>query len=119
MSFSTTEIFGFSESLIEFIRNSGAELTNLGISTENWLTELEEKKNSAVSLNDEQEKMKAGMKDLTSRTQQAVNDLYDISSTRLDAIIGVIGKKTELGKRAAKLRSNIRNPRRKTAAAVV
>ena len=112
MNFTTTEVFGFSESLIEFIRNSAADLSGKGINVEAWLAELEEKKKSAVTLNDEQEKAKAGMKELTSRSQDAVEVLYDISSTRLDAVIGALGKKTELGKQAAKIRSGVRSKKR-------
>ncbi|MFH0977260.1 MAG: hypothetical protein V1874_15885 [Spirochaetota bacterium] len=115
MVFSTTEVFGFSESLIEFIRNSAAVLTEKGINTEAWLTELDERKKAAVSLNDEQEKMKASMKELTARSQQSVNILYDAASTRLDAIIGALGKKTESGKQAAKIRSKVRVQRKKIA----
>jgi hypothetical protein len=112
MTFSTTEIFGFSESLIEFIRNSNAELTALGLNANAWLAELDDKKKAAVTLNDEQEKMKAAMKDLTARTQQLIKVLYDLSSTRLDAVIGTVGKKTELGKQAAKIRSKVRVQRK-------
>jgi hypothetical protein len=115
MNFSTTEVFGFSEALIEFVRNSSGELSTLGINAEAWLTELEEKKKTAVTLNDEQDKMKAGMKDLTARTQKAVEGLYDISSSRLDAVIGAFGKKTELGKQAAKIRSKVKYQRKKPA----
>jgi hypothetical protein len=115
MAFTTTEVFGFSDSLIEFIRNSVTELSGLGINSEAWLAELEEKKKTAVSLNDEQEKMKASMKNLTANTRQAVNILYDISSTKLDAVIGAVGKKTELGKQAAKIRSKVKTHRKKTA----
>jgi hypothetical protein len=53
MGFSTTEVFGFSDSFIEFMRNSSSELTTLGLNAETWLTELEAKKKTAVSLNDE------------------------------------------------------------------
>ncbi|MBN2403034.1 MAG: hypothetical protein JXN64_11625 [Spirochaetes bacterium] len=114
MAFTTTEVFGFSEALMEFIRKSGTELSALGINSEAWLVELEEKQKTAISLNDEQEKMKASMKDLTSGTQQAVKTLYDISSTKPDAVIGAVGKKTELGKQAAKIRSKVRMHRKKT-----
>ncbi|MBC8117659.1 MAG: hypothetical protein H7062_24985, partial [Candidatus Saccharimonas sp.] len=34
--------------------------------------------------------------------------LYDNTSTKLDAVIGVLGKTSELAKQAAKLRSDIR-----------
>jgi hypothetical protein len=63
--------------------------------------------------------MKATMKELTTRTQLAVNTLYDISSTKLDAVIGAVGKKTELGKQAAKIRSKVRVQRRKQEAKAV
>jgi hypothetical protein len=118
MNFSTTEVIGFSESLIEFMRKSSAELAGLGLNVEPWITELDGKKRSAVSLNDEQEKMKAAMKELTARAQSAVNILYDIASTRLDAVIGTVGKKTELGKQAAKIRSGVK-PRKKAKKEVV
>jgi hypothetical protein len=58
--------------------------------------------------------MKASMKDLTANTRQAVSILYDISSTKLDAVIGAVGKKTELGKQAAKIRSKVKTQRKKT-----
>ncbi len=108
MNFSATEVFGFSDSLMEFIRNSYDEFSDLGINVGAWLTELEEKKQNAEYITGEQEKMKAVMNDLTARTQQSVSTLYDISSTRLDAVIGVVGKKTELGKQAVKIRNKVR-----------
>ena len=116
MSMSTTQIVGFSESVIEFIRNSQSDLSGMGINVENWLADMEKKRAAAVALNDEQEKTKAALRELTGRTEAAYSDLYDTTSTRLDAVIGSVGKKTELGKQAAKLRSKVKGVERKAKA---
>jgi hypothetical protein len=77
---------------------------------------MEKKRAAAVALNDDQEKTKAALRELTGRTEAAYSDLYDTTSTRLDAVIGSVGKKTELGKQAAKLRSRVKGPERKAKA---
>ena len=108
MALTTTEVFGFSQSVIEFIRNSKTDLEGMGITVDTWITDLEMKKSEAVRLNDEQEKHKASLKKLTGQTESALSDLYDTTSSRLDALIGSLGKKTEVAKQAATLRSRIR-----------
>jgi len=113
MNFSTTEVFGFSEALIESMRNSKEELTGKGINVDAWVADLEEKKKSALSLNDEQDKMKAALKYQTNMVQIAVGALYDTSSSKLDAVIGAVGKKSELGKQVAKIRSKVKAQRKR------
>lgn len=113
MNFSTTEVFGFSEALIESMRNSKEELTGKGINVDAWIADLEEKKKSALSLNDEQDKMKAALKYQTIMVQVAVGSLYDTSSSKLDAVIGAVGKKSELGKQVAKIRSKVKAQRKR------
>lgn len=113
MNFSTTEVFGFSEALIESMRNSKEELTGKGINVDAWIADLEEKKKSALSLNDEQDKMKAALKYQTNMVQVAVGSLYDTSSSKLDAVIGAVGKKSELGKQVAKIRSKVKAQRKR------
>ena len=114
MNFSTTEVFGFSEALIESMRNSKEELTGKGINVDAWIADLEEKKKSALSLNDEQDKMKAALKYQTNIVQIAVGALYDTSSSKLDAVIGAVGKKSELGKQVAKIRSKVKAQRKRS-----
>ena len=51
--------------------------------------------------------MRAALKAKTAETQESVKTLYRTSSTKLDAVIGVLGKDTPLAKQAARLRSSI------------
>lgn len=113
MNFSTTEVFGFSEALIESMKNSKEELTSKGINVDAWISDLEGKKKRALLLNDEQEKMKAALRHQTNLVQIAVSALYDTSSSKLDAVIGAVGKKSEFGKQVAKLRSKVKAQRKK------
>jgi hypothetical protein len=61
--------------LFGLIRNSSSELTTPGLNAERWLTELEAKTKTAVSLNDERDKIKVTMKELTTRTKPVMEDI--------------------------------------------
>jgi hypothetical protein len=114
MNFSATDVFAFSDSLIDFIRNSYDDFSDQGINVEAWLTELEEKKQYAEYFNSEQKKLKAVQKELNSKEQNALAGLYDTLSTKLNALIVAIGKKSGLGKQAAEIRSKVHIQKKKT-----
>jgi hypothetical protein len=108
MPISTTEVIGFCETMIEFMKSNQESLKQAGLDVSAWISEVDGKKQSAVKSNDEQEAMKAKLKEKTKETDAAKKIAYDTASSKLDALIGTIGKTTELGKQAAKLRSKIR-----------
>ena len=60
-----------------------------------------------MTRNDSQEAAKAALRTKTTETNASQNTAYSSASTKLDAIIGVLGKNTEIGKQAARLRSNL------------
>lgn len=108
MSLTTTETLGFADAVIEFFLNHEAELAAAGLDVTAWITELGTDKEDAVTKNDQQEALKAQARIKTDETEAAMDKLYRNTSTKLDAAIGVLGKTTELGKQAARLRSDIR-----------
>ena len=57
----------------------------------------------------EQENLKTVLKDKTKEVQDSVQELYDTFSTRIDAVCGAVGKKSNLAKQIAKLRSELRS----------
>ena len=108
MSMTTTETLGFTEGVIEFMTSNQAELLAAGLDVSTSLTLLGTLKGNAVTSNCRQEGLKVQLKTATAETETALGTLYDTTSTKLDAVIGVLGKTSELAKQAAKLRSDIR-----------
>ena len=107
MAFTTTEKIGFAESLLEFMRSNKGALEGAGVNIGSWTTELDSMKSTASKANDEQEALKAKLRDKTAETDKALRKLYDTATSRLDAMVGTLGKKTELAKQVARLRSGV------------
>jgi hypothetical protein len=105
----TTETIGFCESVIEFMKSNKTALLESGVNVDPWIDDIEKAKSDAVKNNDEQEAMKAKLKEKTKITNDSMKKAYDDSSTKLDAIIGTLGKTTEMGKQAAKIRSKVKS----------
>lgn len=108
MAISMTETFGLCENVLQFLRANQADLRAKGLEVAGLITELEAQSADAVAKNEEQERLKASLSRKTAETVAAVDLCYTSASTKLDAVIGVLGKTTELGKRAAAMRSGIR-----------
>ena len=108
MSLTTTETLGFADGVIEFLTNNQTALLAAGLDVSTYITQLGTQKEDAVTKNDQQETLKAQLRTKTDEVNTALSTLYNNTSTKLDAVIGVLGKTTELGKQAARLRSDIR-----------
>jgi len=108
MALTTAESLGFTDTVIELMTNNQATLQANGLNVTAWITELQTLKETAVTLNDEQEAMKAALRAKTVATETALDAVYRRTSTMLDAIIGVLGKTTPEGQQAARIRSDIR-----------
>ena len=104
----TTEVFGFCDGVRQFMQTNQAALQTGGLNVTNWITDLNNQKSEAVSKNDAQESLKAQLRDATTAANGALQTAYDSASTKLDGVIGALGKTSELGKQAARLRSDIR-----------
>lgn len=107
MSMSNTEIFGFSSQFIQLLQDNKTDLQTKGLDVTSWITELSDQKDEAVAKDTAVDDMRAALKVKTAETKTAVTLVYKNSSTRLDAVIGVLGKDTPLAKQAARLRSSI------------
>lgn len=107
MSATRAEILGFLEQLIQLMQDSKADLSEQGLDVTNRITNLTAKQSDVVKKIGEQDKLEASLRAKTKEVQNAETLAYDAASTDLDAIIGVLGKKTPLAKQAAKLRSSI------------
>ncbi len=108
MALTTTETLGFADGVLAFMSSNQAALLAAGLDVAPFITQLGTQKGAAATVNDQQEALKAQLRMKTEATSASLTTLYDNTSTKLDAMIGVLGKTTELGKQAARLRSDIR-----------
>lgn len=108
VSLTTTEILGFAASVSQFMTENTAALTAKGVTVAGLITDLDTKAATANDENVKQEMLKAELKTQTSTTDAALQLAYDQASTTLDLVVGALGKTSDLGKQAARLRSDIR-----------
>ena len=115
MAISNTETIGLAEQFNQFLEQHKAFLQEKGLNVGNWITEGGELKHDAVTQLNRQDELDAASRAQTPVTQASVKKLYDTTSTRIDATIGVIGKNTPLAKELGRMRSRIiRQYRKKT-----
>ena len=115
MALSTTETIGFANQFIQLIQDNKDSLQAKGLDVSSWITDENNLKDVAVTETTKQDDMAAAAKVQTQVAQTAVKLLYDTTSTRLDATMGVLGKSTPLAKQAGKLRSGlIKQSKKKT-----
>lgn len=108
MPLSTTEKIGFCEAVIDFMQKNQTDLEAKGLKVDGWVNDLAAQKSAAVTQNNEQEALKAKLREKTALSTAALGTLYMNVSSKLDAVIGTLGKNTELAVQAKRLRSKIR-----------
>ncbi|HEX8370033.1 MAG TPA: hypothetical protein VF604_15910 [Pyrinomonadaceae bacterium] len=107
MPASTTEIIGFCDQLVQLLQDNQADLQTKGLDVTLWVTEIDALKSDAVTRDAEKDDLRAAAKTKTKESQIATKLAYKTASTRLDAVIGVLGKDTPSAKQAGRLRSSI------------
>jgi hypothetical protein len=107
MPASTAETIGFCNQLVQLLQDNKTDLQTNGLDVTNWIKEIDDLKNAAVANDAQQDDLRAALKTKTKETQTSVKLAYKTASTRLDAVIGVLGKDTPLAKQAGRLRSSI------------
>src|SRR5438045_5436403 len=107
MAIANTKTVGLTEQFIQFLNDNKTTLQEKGLDVTNWITETGSKKTDTVAQIGRQDEMEAAVKTQTRLVQTSVKDLYDTVSTRIDAAIGVLGKKTPEAKQLASLRSSL------------
>ena len=107
-SLTTTEVLGFCTSVGQAMTTHKALLLTKKLDITDLKTELAAEQQTAVEADSAQETLKANLKVQTEATAAALDAAYASASTKLDAMIGAVGKTSELGKQLARLRSSIR-----------
>lgn len=107
MSMSNTEVFGFANQFLQLLQDNQAALLEKGLDVSSWIVEISGQKDDAVAKDAEEDDLRATLKVKSTATKTSVSLVYKTSSTKLDAVVGVLGKETPLAKQAARLRSNI------------
>ncbi len=107
-SLTTTEVLGFCTSVGQAMTTHKALLLTKKLDITDLKTELAAEQQTAAEADSAQETLKASLKVQTEATAAALDAAYTSASTKLDAMIGAVGKTSELGKQLARLRSSIR-----------
>ncbi len=107
MAMTMTETFGFSDQVAQFADANKTLLLSKKLDVATWKADMKPLKDAAIGANEEQEAAKATLRDKTIATEAAIQSVYDDASSKLDAVIGSLGKTTELAKQAARIRSTI------------
>ena len=107
MSLTTAETIGFANQFIQFLQDNKTDLQTKGLDVSGWITEITALNADAVAKDAAQDEARVAMKTATKQSQEATKLVYKTSSTRLDAVIGVLGKDTTVGKQAGRLRSDL------------
>ena len=97
--------------VVEFITSIQANAVALnaaGFPVTAVVTDLEAKKDTLTTQSAEQEGLKTALKDKTEAVNAATTSLYDTFSSKVDAACGHVGKKTNLAKQLARIRSTLR-----------
>ena len=70
--------------------------------------ELTNRKDVVITQNDEQESFRRQSREKTLQLTVSTTALYDVFSSRIDAALGAVGKKSALGKQIARIRADLR-----------
>lgn len=115
MATSTTETVGFCNQFVQLLSDNKNDLKAKGLDVADWITEIATLKDDAVTKDAEQDAVRVAAKAKTKEAQDANKLAYQTASTRLDAVMGVLGKNTPLAKQAGQLRSSlIKQAKKKT-----
>ena len=108
VSLTTTEVFGFADKVSEAMDSNSADLTANGVTPATLKSGGETLKSDAIHQADLEGKAKTALKVQTQATQTALQKVYDYYSSKLDVLVGAVGKTTPKGKELLRLRSDIR-----------
>jgi len=104
----TNLLLGTVDEFTTLLQSNSAALTTAGLSVGPIITDLTEKKDVVITQNDEQEGFRRRCRDKSQELAVSATALYDTFSSRVDAAMGAVGKKTTLGKQIARLRTKLR-----------
>jgi hypothetical protein len=104
----TSQLLGTVDEFTTLLQSNTAAFTTAGLTVGPIITDLNDKKDVVVTQNDEQETFRRQCGDKTEQVAASAAKLYDTFSSRIDAAMGAVGKKTTLGKQIARIRAGLR-----------
>jgi hypothetical protein len=107
MAISNNKTFGLADQFVQILQDNQTVLHERGLDITNWLGDTDDLKNDAVAQTTKQDVMEAATKVQTKVAQDSVKLLYDTLSTRIDAVMGLLGKNTPAAKQVGRLRSSL------------
>ena len=111
---SVPSVLGHLTTVITLLEENSAALTAAGLDVARLKTALTEKHSTLAHSNDEQEALKRQLVAKTAETDTASADGYGAASSTIDAVRGVMGKASPLGKQATALRTTLNKTRTRT-----
>jgi hypothetical protein len=101
------EKLSFATSVVQFLSDNKDSLKETGFDVAKRLSELDQAVKESVKLDSEQEQLKAKLTQATEKAVTSLNNAYTKASSAVDAMVGVMGKETELAKRLRKIRQQM------------
>jgi hypothetical protein len=104
----TNQLLGTVDEFTTLLQSNTTAFTAAGLTVGPIITDLSDKKDVVITQNDEQESFRRQCRDKTEQLAASAKALYDTFSTRIDAAMGAVGKKTTLGQQIARIRAGLR-----------
>ena len=114
MSMSNAKVFGLTDQVIQLMKDNQADLLAEGLDVTNKITELGGLRDTGVAEAQKQDDMEVAAKGQTKVANTAKNKCYTKTSSALDSVISTLGKTTDAGKQAAKIRSSLIRQKKKS-----
>ena len=108
MPLPSDSLIGFATQVKEFLAKYKTELTAKNYDPTNDIASLMADCGTFATEDQKQESIKTDLKNQTEKVNGLGGDLYDMTSSTLDAAVGKLGKTTAEGKEGQKIRSNLR-----------
>lgn len=107
MSMSNAKVFGLTDQVIQLMKDNKDALLAEGLDVTNKITELGGLRDTGVAEAQKQDDMEVAAKGQTKVANGAKDKCYTKASSALDSVISALGKTTDPGKQAAKIRSSL------------
>jgi intracellular sulfur oxidation DsrE/DsrF family protein len=102
-------IIGNAGEFVEVLKDYKVELVAAGVAVDTLVLDLETKTAGAAKKDAAAEGLKTQLKDSTEVANEAMADLSEFLSDKVDVVAGAVGKKKNHGMQILKLRSSVRN----------
>jgi hypothetical protein len=103
-----SQLLGTVDEFTTLLQSNTAAFTAAGLTVGPIISDLTNRKDVVITQNDEQESFRRQSREKTLQLTVSTTALYDVFSSRIDAALGAVGKKSALGKQIARIRADLR-----------